>query len=38
MTRAYSNDLRERVVFTVETGEATRSGSQTFWYCGFHSS
>lgn len=25
MTRAYSNDLRERVVFAVEAGEATRS-------------
>ena len=30
MTRAYSNDLRERVVWAVEAGEATRSVAKRF--------
>jgi transposase len=30
MTRAYSNDLRERVVCAVETGEATRAVAKRF--------
>ncbi len=30
MTRAYSNDPRERVVFAIEAGEATRSAAIRF--------